>query len=97
MTNWVRLGHKGAIANQLENVAYVLIAGEAYEPAVRLLAAADVIREAADARMAFDEEPEYNAAKDRLRDAMTASAFAAGWAEGQAMSQPDAVAVALTA
>ena len=55
---WVRLGHKGAIANQLENVAYVLLPREAYDPAVRLLGAADAIREAADARMAFDEEPE---------------------------------------
>ena len=57
---WVRLGHKGAIANQLENVAYVLIARDDYEAAVRLLGAADAIREAADARMAFDEEPEHN-------------------------------------
>ena len=45
--------------------------------------------------MAFDEEPEYNAAKDRLREAMTTSSFADGWAAGRAMSQPDAVALAL--
>ena len=95
ITGWVHLGHKGAIANQLENVAYVLMARGADDPAVRLLAAADAIREVADARMAFDEEPELAASLDRLRGDMTEAAFADAWAAGRAMSQPDAVAMAL--
>jgi hypothetical protein len=94
---WVRLGHLGAVASQLENVAYLLVARRTYEPAVRLLGAAEGIREAADAHMAFDEELEHATAKDRLRAAMTAPAFADGWAAGRAMSQADAVAVALAA
>ena len=40
------------------------------ELAVRLLGAADALREAADARMAFDEEPEYIASLERLRAAL---------------------------
>jgi predicted ATPase len=92
---WVRLGHIGAVANQLENVAYLLVARGTYEPAVRLLGAAEGIREAADAHMAFDEELEHATAKDRLRAAMTAPAFADGWAAGRSMSQVDAVALAL--
>jgi predicted ATPase/class 3 adenylate cyclase len=94
---WVHLGHKGAVANQLENVAYLLEARGADVPAVRLLGAADRIREAANARMAFDEEPEHAAALDRLRGAMTEAAFADAWAAGRATSQPDAVALALAA
>ena len=47
--------------------------------------------------MAFDEEPDYTAALDRLRAGMTEAAFADAWAAGRAMSQPDAVALALAA
>ena len=43
------------------------------------------------------EEPEHTAAKDRLRNAMSAHAFADRWAAGRAMSQSDAVALALAA
>jgi tetratricopeptide (TPR) repeat protein len=97
IAGWVHLGHKGAVANQLENVAYLLLERGTHDPAVRLLGAADAIREAADARMAFDEEPDYTAALDRLHAGMTEASFADAWAAGRAMSQPDAVAMALVA
>ena len=45
--------------------------------------------------MAFDEEPEDNAAMERLRGAMAPAAFEDAWAAGRALSQPDAVALAL--
>ena len=67
---WVHLGHKGAVANQLENIAYLDTERGRTELAVRLLGAADALREAADARMAFDEEPEYIASLERLRAAL---------------------------
>jgi predicted ATPase len=93
---WVHLGHKGAIANQLENIAYVEM--ELGEPdlAVRLLGAADAIREVSRAQMAFDEEPEHAASLERLRGAMTPAAFDAAWTTGRGLSQSDAVALALT-
>ena len=94
---WVRLGHRGAIANQLENIAYICTERRDTDRAVRLLAAADAIRVDAQARMAFDEEPEYADFLGRLRAAMPTAAFDAGWAEGQVLSQPEAVALALGA
>ena len=94
---WVHLGHRGAVANQLENVAYVLMGRQADDPAVRLIGAADAIREAADARMAIDEEPEFAASLDRARASMTDAAFADAWAAGRGMSQQEAVALALAA
>ena len=45
--------------------------------------------------MAFDEEPEHAAYLERLRAAMTPVAFDEAWAAGQALSQADAVALAL--
>jgi predicted ATPase/class 3 adenylate cyclase len=97
ITGWVHLGNRGAVANQLENVAYVLIERGEQEPAVRFLGAADAIREAADARMAFNEEPEYAASIDRLRATMSAAAFDDAWSAGRAISQAEAVAFALEA
>jgi len=91
---WVHLGHKGAIASQLENIAFVDVDRGDHQRAVRLLGAAEAMRDVARSRMAFDEEPEYRAFVERLRGAMTAGAFEAGWAEGRTLSQPDAVALA---
>ena len=97
ISGWVHLGNRGAVANQLENVAYVLIERSEHARAAQLLGTADAIREAGDARMAFDEEPEYAAALDRLRAAMGDSTFDAASSAGRAMSQADAVAIALQA
>jgi hypothetical protein len=44
---WVHLGNRGAVANQLENVAYVAIERGRLERAARLLGAAEMIREVA--------------------------------------------------
>ena len=61
---WVHIGHRGAVANQLENIAYRR-RPERGERAVRLLGAAEAIREAGRSQMAFDEEPEYAAFLER--------------------------------
>jgi tetratricopeptide (TPR) repeat protein len=92
---WVHLGHKGAVANQLENIAYLDAERGRIELAVRLLGAADALREAADARMAFDEEPEYVASLERLRAALMTAAFENAWATGRVLPQADAVALAV--
>jgi len=94
---WIHLGHKGAIANQLENIAYVAIARAEPDRAVRLLGAADAIREVSHAKMAFDEEPEHAASLERLRAEMTNARFDEAWTAGRALSQSDAVELALAA
>jgi len=60
-----------------------------------LLGAAEALRDAADARMAFDEEPEYFAAIERLRAGLMTAVFEDAWASGRRLSQADAVALAL--
>jgi tetratricopeptide (TPR) repeat protein len=96
LAGWVHLGHRGAVANQLENIAYIDLERGNPDRGVRLLGAADAIREASQSRMAFDEEPEHAASLERLRAAMTAAAFEEAWAAGRALPQSDAVALALT-
>ena len=92
---WVHLGHKGAVANQLENIAYADIDRGDTELAARLLGAAQAIREAGSARMAFDEEPEHAEFMGRLQGSLTPASFQRAWAAGRALSQPDAVALAV--
>ena len=92
---WVRLGHRGAVANQLENVAFLAIARRQPERAARLLGAAEAIREAAGAPMAFDEVREMTAHVEQLRALTDRLAIDAWWAHGRAMSMADAVALAV--
>lgn len=92
---WVHLGQRGAIANQLENIAYVWFEQGDLDRAARLLGAADVIRDVAEASMAFDEVPEYTESVERLRTSMDGATFDRAWADGRSMSQTDAVALAL--
>ncbi|HET9613977.1 MAG TPA: hypothetical protein VFP22_04110, partial [Candidatus Limnocylindrales bacterium] len=94
---WVHLGHRGAVANQLESFAFAAIERGQLERAARLLGAAEVIRETANAAMAFDEEPELQRAVERLRSTLDAGTFAAAWADGRSMTQTDAVALATAA
>ncbi len=91
---WIQLGHKGAVANQLENLAYADIEQGNPDRAVRLLGAADAMREAASARRPFTEEPEQAAYLERLRAELGSAAFDAAWAAGRCLSQSEAVALA---
>ena len=91
---WVHLGQKGAIANQLENIAYVDVERGSSNRATCLLGAAAAIREASGSHMAYDEEPELARYLERLRAAMTPVAFEAALNAGRALPQADAVAYA---
>ena len=91
---WVHFGNRGAIANQLENVAFVAVEQGALDRAARLLGAAEAIRETAASSMAFDEIPEYQSYVKRLRGAIPAAELEPAWQAGRAMSVPEAVRLA---
>ena len=91
---WVHLGHRGAVANQLENVAFASVEDGRLERASRLLGAAEALREAAASPPAWDEGPELEAYAARVREGLAAETFATEWAAGRALSLADAVAAA---
>ncbi|MEO8273016.1 MAG: AAA family ATPase [Chloroflexota bacterium] len=93
---WVHFGHRGAVANQLENVAYISVTRGDVERASFLLGAAEAMREAANATMAFDEVPEHRAFIDRLSTLAKPPAIDAWWQAGRSMSAADAVALAIS-
>jgi len=92
---WVHFGHRGAVANQLENIAYLAVEAGALETAARLLGAAEAMREAFASPRAADEEPEQDAYVARARAGLEPAAFGAAWAAGRSLKLSEAVALAV--
>jgi ATP/maltotriose-dependent transcriptional regulator MalT len=92
---WQHRGNRGAIANQLESVAFIGVSKGDHRRAANLLAAAEAIREAADAPMLVFERTEYDAAIATVRERLEAPEFEAAWADGRRLSTDEAVALAL--
>jgi predicted ATPase/class 3 adenylate cyclase len=91
---WVHLGHRGAVANQLENIAYVAVDQGDLDRAARLFGAAEALREASGSRPAFDEEPEMARYVERLRTAMPVAELDPAWSVGRSLTMAEAVGVA---
>jgi hypothetical protein len=87
---WRRLGNRGAIANQLENVAFVAIERGDAARAARLLGAAEALREASASPMTVNEEGEYAARVSRLRESAPVADVDGAWREGRIMTPTDA-------
>jgi hypothetical protein len=95
IVRWRDLGSRAVVANQLECLAFVARAEGQPERAVRLLGAADALRELINTPIAKFEHPEYEREMAALRAQMDAEAFAAAWAEGRAMTLEQAVSYAI--
>jgi hypothetical protein len=92
---WVRSGNRGAVAHQLENVAFVRIAQGATGDAARLLGAAAALREAAASPMIRVEQVEYDDWVQRLRAAEDPAIVEQAMAAGRLLSMADAVTLAI--
>jgi hypothetical protein len=92
---WQRLGHRAAIAHQLECFAFLAEVRGDNERAARLYGAAEGLREKIAISMTAVEKAEYEQHIADLRAACDAKAFAAAWSAGRAMSMEQAIAYAL--
>jgi tetratricopeptide (TPR) repeat protein len=92
---WQRLGHRAAIAHQLESFAFAAKAQSQAERAARLFGAAEKLREKISIPMSPQERLEYDGEVSELRQAMDETTCASRWAEGRAMTLEQAVAYAL--
>ena len=93
---WVRSGNRGAVAHQLENVAFVLIARGEADRAARLLGAAAALREAARSPMINAEQIEHDSWLGRLRESAGGPPTDEAMAAGRRLSMADAVALAMS-
>ncbi len=93
---WQRTGNRGAVANQLESLAFTAVAKGDATRAARLLGAAEALREASGDPMTALERVEYEAEVDRLRGTVDAAPLDDAWAEGRGLTAADAVALAVS-
>jgi predicted ATPase/DNA-binding SARP family transcriptional activator len=88
------LGSRATIAYQLERFAFIVSAQSQVRRAARLLGAAYGLRESINSPIPAHERAEYDREVTALRAQMDEAAFAAIWAEGQAMTLEEAIAYA---
>jgi non-specific serine/threonine protein kinase len=93
---WKDLGHRAAVANQLECLGFIARAQGQANRAARLLSAAEALRELAGAPMMAFERVEYDREVATLHEQLDDMIFASEWAAGRAMSMDQAIGYALT-
>jgi predicted ATPase/class 3 adenylate cyclase len=95
LPDWQKIGHRGAVAHQLECMAFIAKAREQGERAVKLMSAAEGLRAASDSPRTPQEQIEYDRELEGLRLGMDEKTFHALWEEGQSMNMDQAVDLAM--
>jgi len=93
---WQRMGHRAAIAHQLESLAFIAKAKEQTERAARLFGAAEVLREKIGIDMTPQERQEYKKEVAALKANMDEKEFTSLWAEGRSMTMEQAIELAVS-
>ena len=95
LPKWRDLGHRAAVAHELECVAYMLSRKiDAYR-AVVILGAADSLRRRIESSPTPQERVEYEKELTALRGNLEEVEFEKAWAEGQKLSMDEAIALAM--
>jgi predicted ATPase/class 3 adenylate cyclase len=94
---WQDLGHRGAVANQLECFGFIAVEVGQWERAAKLLGAAEALREAADTPMLIYEQKEYDQYLARLKEGAEEDQLEKAWGDGRQLGMAEAVAFALEA
>jgi hypothetical protein len=95
LPKWKDLGHRAAVAHELECIAYILTRKEEPERAATLLGAAEEIRRVIDTPRTSNEELEYEREVNALREMLGETSTRKKWDEGRAMTMEQAIALAL--
>lgn len=93
---WRRLGHRAAVANQLECFAFIAKVHEQPERTLKLLGAAERLREIIKIPMSEMEQVEYAREVLDLKANLSEKEFTSLWAEGRSMTMEGAIQLALS-
>lgn len=97
---WQKMGRRGAVARLLECFGFIASAQgrnanppelARLETAIRLLGAANTLRQIGDSKMVPEETAEYAVELDALKGAVDEEIFRAAWAEGHKMTMEQAI------
>ena len=92
---WKRMGHRSAVAHQLECLAFIAKAIEQVEKATKLLGAAEALRQRIEIDMTPPEREEYEKEVADLKGNLDTNEFASLWAEGRSMTMEQAIEFAI--
>ena len=96
LRGWQNMGHRGAIANQLECYAFIAIVEEEPKRAALLLGGAESFREKIQTQMTDHEQIEYGEFTIRLHTMLPETEFQSCWAQGRSMTMEQAIELALS-
>jgi len=96
LREWQRIGHRAAVAHDLECVAFIAKSLEQVEMATKLLGAAEALRQRIEIDMTAYEREEYDKEFADLKANMDEDEFAFLWAEGRSMTMDEAIELALS-
>jgi predicted ATPase/class 3 adenylate cyclase len=95
LPDWQKIGHRGAVAHQLECFAFIAKTQEEGERAVKLMSAAEALREASNSPRTPQEGIEYERELAGLRAGIDEKTFVSLWADGRSMNMEQAIEYAL--
>ena len=95
LPKWRDLGHRAAVAHELECIAYILAKQDGLRRAVMLLGAADHLRKTIDSTPTPMELVEYEQELAGIRGEMKESEFDKAWQDGQRLNMEEAIALAV--
>ena len=95
LKEWQRIGHRAAVAHQLECIAFISKALEQSERAMRLFGAAEALREKIQINMTAQEREGYEKEVADLKANLDEKEFASLWAEGRSMTMEEAIELVL--
>jgi hypothetical protein len=94
LPKWKELGHRAAVAHELECIAYILARKNDPQPAARLLGAAETLRKSIESVPTAIEQIEYENEVAALREKIDGFAFAKAWGDGQKLTMDEAISLA---
>jgi predicted ATPase len=95
LPKWKDLGHRAAVAHELECIAFILSQKSQTDQAVTLLGAAEALRQLIDSVMTQPERAEYDQVTQALHSKLSEVEFKHWWGTGQSLTMDQAIQYAL--
>jgi tetratricopeptide (TPR) repeat protein len=95
LPKWKEIGHRAAVAHELECIAYILAKIDQLQRAAALLGAAAAIRKMIDSAPTPLEQVEYDKELAALHAKLIDAEFKQAWEQGQKLTMDEAIALAI--
>jgi tetratricopeptide (TPR) repeat protein len=95
LPKWKEIGHRAAVAHELECITYILHRQDQPQRAAHILAAAVALRKMIDSAPTPLEQLEYDKELAQLREKISEAEFRQAWEQGEKLTMDEAIALAV--